>query len=147
MTNIEEKQREHDAFARKLYVHWNAGEMDKFYAMLDPNVRDENASAGESGREGVKKVLDHIRSAMPDLHYTVDEVVSNGDRYACFLTARGTQTGELFGDPPTGKTATWREVRLCRNANGMVIQHRAIIDALGMKTQLGHIQPANRESW
>ena len=84
---------------------------------------------------------------MPDLRYTVETVVSNGDQYVAFLIARGTQTGELFGDPPSGRTAEWREVRLCRNRNGRVIEHRAVIDALGMKTQLGHVHPAKRESW
>jgi predicted ester cyclase len=147
MSNTEQMQREHETFVRRLYDYWNAGNMDAFYANLDPNVRDANAAPGEEGREGVKKVLNHIRSAMPDLRYTVDEVVSNGDRYAAFLTARGTQTGELFGDPPTGRTAEWREVRLCRNRDGKVIEHRAVIDALSMKTQLGHIRPSKRESW
>lgn len=147
MATLEQAQRDHEAFVRQLYTHWNAGNMEAFYAMLDPHVRDANASAGEVGLEGVKRVLDHVRSAMPDLHYTVDEVVSNGDQYAAFLTCRGTQTGELFGDPPTGKSAQWKEVRLCRNRNGLVIEHRAVIDALSLKTQLGHIQPAKRESW
>ena len=144
---MDTSQQDHDTFARALYAAWNAGDMDAFYARIDPHVRDANASEGEAGLEGVKSVLNHIRSAMPDLHYTVDEVISNGDRYAVFLTAKGTQTGELFGDPPTGKTAEWTEVRLCRNRDGRVIEHRAIVDALRMKTQLGHIRPANRESW
>jgi predicted ester cyclase len=148
MANVEQTQREHERFVRELYEYWNSGDMESFYANLDPNVRDANAAPGEEGREGVERVLNHIRSAMPDIRYTVDDVVSDGiDRYAAFLTVRGTQTGELFGDPPTGKTAEWQEVRLCRNRDGKVIEHRAIIDGLRMKTQLGHIKPANRESW
>lgn len=147
MSSSAQGPQDHESFVRQLYRYWNAGDMDAFYSMLDPNVHDANAGPDEKGLEGVKAVLDHIRSAMPDFHYTVDEVVSNGDRYVAFLTARGTQTGELFGDPPTGRTAVWKEARLCRNRDGRVIEHRAIIDALAMKTQLGHIAPPRRESW
>jgi steroid delta-isomerase-like uncharacterized protein len=138
----------HEAFARRFYELWNAGETEAMYAMVDPNVRDLNAAEGEVGLEGVKRALDHVRAAMPDLRYTVDEVFSNGeDRYAVFLTARGTQTGDLFGSPPKNRTAEWREVRVCRMRGGKVIEHRAIVDSLSMMRQLGHIAPPGRESW
>lgn len=144
----EKTMAEHDAFVRRFYELWNTGDTDAMYAMVDPNVRDANAAPGEEGLEGVKRVLNHVRSAMPDLRYTVDEVISNGDdKYAAFLTARGTQTGDLFGSPPKGRTAEWKEVRLCRLREGRVVEHRAIIDALSMMRQLGHIAPPSRESW
>jgi steroid delta-isomerase-like uncharacterized protein len=138
----------HEAFARRFYELWNAGETDTMYGMLDPKVHDFNAAEGEAGREGVMQVLNHIRSALPDLRYTVDDVISDGvDKFAVFLTARGTQTGELFGSPPKNRTAEWREVRVCRLRDGKVIEHRAIVDSLSMMRQLGHIAPPGRESW
>jgi predicted ester cyclase len=149
MPTCEETRAEHEIFARRFYGLWNSGDTDGMYAMLDEHVKDGNAASGEHGREGVKSVLDHIRGAIPNLRYTIDEIVSNGvDRFVVYLTATGTQTGELFGNPPKGKTAAWKEVRLCVLGNGKVVAHRAVLDSLTMMQQLGHIAPpAGRESW
>jgi steroid delta-isomerase-like uncharacterized protein len=148
MQDFEKTIAEHKAFAYRFYELWNAGEMDAMYDMLDEQVHDRNAGAGESGRAGVRKVLDHIRAAMPNLTYTVRDVVSNGtDTFVVFLRPRGTQTGELFGCPPKGQTAEWNEVRLCRLRDGKVIEHSAVIDGLAMYTQLGHVTPPERGSW
>ncbi len=149
MPDFEKTKAEHDAFARRFYQLWNSGDTAAMYDMLDEHVRDGNAASGEHGREGVKSVLDHVRSALPDLKYTVNDVVSNGaDTFVVFLTATGTQTGDLFGSPPKGRKATWKEVRLCKVRDGRVIEHRAVLDSLTMLQQLGHIPPPpGRDSW
>ena len=149
MPDFEKTQAEHVDYARRFYGFWNSGETDRMYEMLDEHVKDGNAASGEHGREGVKFVLNKVRAAIPDLHYTVNEVVSNGiDRFAVFLTAKGTQTGDLFGSPPKGRTAEWKEVRLCVLRDGKTIEHRAVLDSLTMMQQLGHIPPPpGRDSW
>jgi len=148
MADFGKVQAEHEAFAQRFYGLWNSGDTAAMYEMLDEHVKDGNAASGEHGREGVRKVLDHIRSALPDLRYTVNEVVSNGvDRFVVFLTARGTQTGELFGAPPKNRTAEWKEARLCRLRDGKVVEHRAVLDGLTMMEQLGHVPPPGRNSW
>jgi predicted ester cyclase len=149
MPDFEKTRAEHETYARRFYGFWNSGDTQSMYAMLDEHVKDGNAASDEHGREGVIRVLDHVRSAIPDLHYTVNEVVSNGvDRFVVFLTASGTQTGELFGNPPKGRKATWKEVRLCILRNGVTVEHRAVLDSLTMMQQLGHIAPpAGRDSW
>ena len=148
MTDFLRTRHEHEDFARRFYGLWNSGDTAAMYAMLDEHVKDGNAASGEHGREGVQRVLDHIRSAMPDLRYTINEIVSNGeDRFAVFLTASGTQTGELFGAPPLGKSATWKEVRLCVLRDGKVVEHRAVLDSLTMMQQLGHLPQPGRNSW
>lgn len=148
VTDFTKTQAEHEAFARHFYDLWNTGDTEAMYEYLDPNVHDLNAAGNESGREGVKSVLNHIRAALPDLKYTVNEVLSNGiDSFAVFLTASGTQTGELFGAPPKNRKATWREVRRCKLRDGRVVEHRAVVDSLSMMQQLGHVPTPGRDSW
>ncbi|MGE5763663.1 MAG: ester cyclase, partial [Mycobacterium leprae] len=72
----------HRAFAERFYHEWNCGNMEAVYDMLAPDVVDHAASEGEAGREGVRQVLDTVRRAFPDHHYTVEDVISEGDKFA-----------------------------------------------------------------
>ena len=80
-----------------------------------------------------------IRAAYPDFHYTVDEVIAEGDKVVLRVTASGTQRGEFSGMPATGKSATWSEMHIARMTNGQLVEHWAVQDQLGMLQHLGII--------
>lgn len=132
-------------YPHRLYARWNAGDMDGFYAMIDEEVHDVGGDA--NGLAGVRGILDHIRSAFPDFHYTVDQVIVDGEWLAVRLTATGTQAGEFFGWPATGKRATWKEMRYCRVVNDKTVEHHACLDNMGLLAQLGHVQLPERSNW
>jgi predicted ester cyclase len=132
-------------YPHRLYAHWNAGDMDAFYAMIDENVRDVGGDS--QGLAGVRAILDHIREAFPDFQYTVDHVIVEGDWLAVRLTATGTQRGKFFGWPATNKRATWKEIRYCRIKDDKTIEHHACLDNMGLLAQLGHIKLPERSTW
>ena len=41
-----------------------------------------------------------LRTAFPDIHYSIDDAIMCGDQIVHRLTATGTMTGELNGIPP-----------------------------------------------
>ncbi|HLZ36712.1 MAG TPA: ester cyclase [Mycobacteriales bacterium] len=86
-------------------------------------------------------------SAFPDHHYTVEDVISEGDKFAVRLTASGTHLGDFFGIPPTGRHATWTETRIVRVVDGKVVDHWANTDSLGMLRQLGVLPEPGRTNW
>lgn len=89
-------------------------------------------------REGFKMMLPALRAAFPDLAYTIEDQLAEGDRVAQRLTGRGTLKGEFMGMQPTGKTAVWQEMHFHRfDANGKVAEHWDITDEMTMLTQLG----------
>ena len=137
----------HRAFAERFYHEWNCGNMEAVYDMLAPDIVDHAASEGEAGREGVRQVLDTVRRAFPDHHYTVEDVISEGDKFAVRLTATGTHLGDFFGIPPTGRHATWTETRIVRVVDGKVVDHWANTDSLGMLRQLGVLPEPGRANW
>jgi len=47
-------------------------------------------------------------AAVPDRKLVHDDILSKGDKVLIRWTNSGTNTGPLFGNPPTGKT-------ICRN--------------------------------
>lgn len=140
-----------EQYVHELYSAWNAGDMEAFYARIDADVEDHNAGENEEGQEGVRTALDTIRAAFPDHRYVVERVVADEQQQmvAVHLTASGThEGGDFFGIPPSGRSATWPEIRIARIVDGRTVEHWSSVDSLAMMTQLGHVEPPRtRASW
>src|SRR6188472_676810 len=55
------------------------------------------------GPEGTKKYASAIIAAVPDRKIVHDDIFAKGDKVLIRWTLRGTNTGPIFGNPPTGK--------------------------------------------
>jgi predicted ester cyclase len=91
-------------------------------------------------RDGFKQSLKAIRSAFPDVRYTIESSIACGNEVVHYLKATGTMTGEYMGVQPTGKHAEWTEIHIGRGVNGRLTEHWSIVDMLGMLVQLGIVQ-------
>ncbi len=80
-----------------------------------------------------------LRTAMPDLQFTIEDMVAEGDKVVWRWTVRGTQTGPLMGLPPTGKRATVTGIIISRFANGKWQEDYNNWDTFGMLKQMGVI--------
>jgi predicted ester cyclase len=69
-------------------------------------------------REGFKQTAIALKTAFPDLRYTIEDVIESGDKIVHRLTASGTMKADFLGMPATGKHATWTEVHIGRVVNG-----------------------------
>ena len=92
-----------------------------------------------TGLAGFKAFVAAMREAFPDLHLTVEDEITEGDKVVQRITTRGTMKGAFLGMPPTGKQATWTEMHIARVADGKLVEHWGSIDQLGMLQQLGVI--------
>ena len=89
------------------------------------------------GPEGVKQLLIATRSAFPDLRYTIEALVAEGDTVAILYTWRGTHTGALGGIPATGREVSAMGVMVCRVTGGRIVEEWDVDDRLGVMQQLG----------
>ena len=92
-----------------------------------------------SGPEGTKMFVTVYRNAFPDVQFTIDEQIAEGDKVVTRWTATGTHKGELAGIPPTGKSSTVTGVAVNRIVNGKMVESWGIFDQFGMLQQLGVI--------
>ncbi len=95
-------------------------------------------------RDGFKQFVTSLRTAFPDLRYTIDDSIESGDKFVTRLTASGTMRGEFAGMPATNKYATWHEIHVVRVANEQIVEHWGLIQELGMLVQLGVIAAPGR---
>jgi len=89
------------------------------------------------GREGLKEVIGQIRSAFPDIRWTVDEMVAEGDKVFSRFTWSGTHEGAFLGVPATGRRITVKGMVIDRLVSGKMADSRILMDTLGMMQQLG----------
>ena len=96
---------------------------------------------GTSTLEGYKQGLAGIFAAFPDVHYTIHDVIAEGEKATVRWTASGTQKGEVFGIPPTGKHVTWTGINIFRIVDGKIVEMWFEGNILGIYRQLGAYPP------
>ena len=91
------------------------------------------------GPEGFKQLITMYRTAFPDLHLDVDELIAEGDTVVARWTGRGTHQAELMGIAPTGKQVTVSGVVITHFRGDKAAEDWELIDTLGMLQQLGAV--------
>jgi predicted ester cyclase len=118
----------------------NQGRLEVLDEAIAPRFTEHMEMPGHtSSREGFKAFLRDYTAAFPDVKYTVLREISEGDLVVQYVSATGTTKGDFGGMRPTGKSATWTEMQISRMEHGKAVEHWAVVDMLGMFTQLGLI--------
>jgi predicted ester cyclase len=121
------------------------GKMELIDELFAPDYVDRTPQPGVAPtRDGLRQWVTALRTAFPDIRYTLEDTVEAGDKWVGRVTASGTMTGAFAGMPATGKHATWNEIHINRMANGQVIEHWGVVQELGMLVQLGVIPSPER---
>jgi steroid delta-isomerase-like uncharacterized protein len=118
---------------------WNKGNTDLLPELIAPNyVAHSIGGTDVKGPEGFKKqMVMAIRTALPDVHYTIDSLVAEGDMVAARYTATGTFTGEVANLKPTGKKVSLKSAVFHRFENGKQVEAWSYSDSLDQSRQLG----------
>ncbi|MEP7148387.1 MAG: ester cyclase [Acidobacteriota bacterium] len=91
------------------------------------------------GRENFKPFFRSFVSAFPDIHVTVEDAVSEGDKMSCRCIVRGTHTGDGLGFPPTNMPVEFTGGGLCTLTDGRFSEVWNEFDFLRMNTQMGTV--------
>ena len=93
------------------------------------------------GLEGLKDVLRGLRSAFPDMHWSVQEQIVEGDKVLSRFEWKGTHRGLFLGVPPTDRPVSVWGMVIDRFEGGKIKETRIIMDTLGLMMQLGMVLP------
>jgi steroid delta-isomerase-like uncharacterized protein len=119
---------------------WNQGKLNTINELVAEGAtfHDPNVPGGKfTGPQGFKQFVEIYRGAFPDVHFTINDQIAEGDKVATRWTATGTQKGALMGIAPTNKHSTVTGTDLERYENGKVVEGWLSYDMLGMLQQLG----------
>jgi steroid delta-isomerase-like uncharacterized protein len=88
---------------------------------------------------GLKQTAVEMQRAFPDVQWTVDDLIAEGDKIAARVTMHGTQQGDLMGIPASGRSVMASNFDIIRFEDSKVVEHWGLFDSLGMLQQLGVI--------
>ena len=83
-------------------------------------------------------------TALPDLEWTFDEVIVQGNQVAARWTIRGTHDGDLLGFAATGNPVEYTGISFFTVQCGKIVAFQTEMDAAGLVEQVG--APVRRES-
>ena len=128
---------------RMLEEAFGQGKLEVVDEVLDPDFvcYDPNSESGAvGGADTIKQEIEWFRNAIPDLTYTVDDQVAEGEKVVSRYTATGTHQGEFFGVTPTGKRIEMSGIQIDRfDDNGRMVEEWPEYDLLGAMKQMGAI--------
>jgi len=121
---------------------------DEGFATGDGAVVDEICSpdlvehqfglSGDSAAaiQHVKDAMRQVHGAVPDISFTIEESVENGDKLWVRVRAQGTATGPFFG-PPSGRPIDFTVFDVVRVVDGRIVEHWGVPDRFAMLAQTG----------
>jgi steroid delta-isomerase-like uncharacterized protein len=125
---------------RRFFGAVNAGDIDALDDLIADDVIEHEEMPGlEPNKEGIKQFFAMFRSAFPDLHIDVHEMLVDGDLVCARAVVTGTHQGELMGMPPTGRRMEMQMIDIVRVRGGQAAEHWGVADNMAMMQQLGAV--------
>lgn len=118
---------------------WHQGNLSRIDELFAPDAVSHDPGMDVQGTEAIKQFVASMRAAFPDLHYTVEDQIADGDKVVVRYIGRGTHQGALLGIPPTEKQISYTGIAIQRFADGKIAEQWAEADGLGLMRQLGAI--------
>lgn len=133
---------EHSQLIRRWFEQvWNQGRLDAIDQMSHPHT--QGYGQAEQGKQididEFKKLWSGLRTAFPDIQFTIHDTIEQGDKVAARWTATLTHKGEFLGFGATGRTANITGISLQRWQDGKIIEGWDNWDQLGLLVQIGAV--------
>ena len=124
--------------ARRYFEGWaNRGDPLVADALIATNVVLRNPPHVVQGLATYKQGMAAFHAAFPDLRFTIEEEIAEGNSIAVRWTMRATHLGEYQGRAPTGKKVTVTGISIFQIADGKIQDIAVNMDRLGQFEQLG----------
>lgn len=135
---------ENKALARRWMEEiWEKASSTAMDELLAPDfVFNYSAPGVTPDREGYKQTVNGLFVSFPDVKWTTEDMVAEGDKVAVHWTGRGTHKGEFWRVAPTGKQVTMRGISIMRIEGGKIVKEVGYNNMLDVLEQLGAFPPS-----
>lgn len=132
---------------------WNKGQLDVADEVLADNYIEHPSAHLDNGPDGngngngngdqargpepMKNFIRMFLNAFPDMQFTIERIIAEGDEVAVHLTGNGTHMGELNGLPATGKRVMVAGAAVHRIEGDKIVETYQVVDRLALRQQLG----------
>lgn len=122
---------------------WNQRRLDVADAIFAKECITHQLRSGgpvDAVHRGPDEMKEHVAgwvASFPDLRFSVEQMLSEGDRVATQLLMEGTHQGAWMGIPASGKKMQIRMFTVHRIVHGKIVEDWVLVEALGLFQQLG----------
>lgn len=123
----------------ELVEAWNAHDPERVAALYAPTYEgtDVGEASPQRGPQAVRQRVARYLSAFPDLEFTEQETLVQGQRAALEWTARGTHQGPLMNIPATNRPTEIRGMSVLTVEEGKITRETSIWDVAGFLRSIG----------
>jgi steroid delta-isomerase-like uncharacterized protein len=121
---------------------FNQGDLAVADEIVAADYVNHNPAPGETpGLAGLKGFVTGLRAGFPDVVFTIDDQIAEGDKVVTRYTITGTHTAEFAGIPATGRPVTIGVINIHCVVDGQIREGWLKWDTLDFMQQLGVIPP------
>lgn len=122
---------------------WNDGNVEAVGELVRPDFvrhHERNRDADLHGTDALRGWVLAVREALPDLRFSIEQIVGEDDKVMVHVEGAGTHRGTLKGVAPTGARLTFTATAIVRVAGGRLAEAWVIADTLGILQRLGAVR-------
>ena len=101
---------------------WNKRDLSVIPEVIAPNYVGNNPEANYNGLDGFERLVKVYNTAVPDMHWTVEDIFGEGDKLAIRIHVTGTQTGKVGDTEPTGEPVDTVTLLVNRYVDGKCVE-------------------------
>lgn len=129
---------ENKTIALRTYEIVSSGNLDALDEIMDPDFIDHHPQPQQGpGLEGLKRQFSELLDSFPDVQWTAEDAVAEGDKVATRTTIHGTHQRNYRGIPATGKQISVPIVDIVRIVDGRIVERWGVEDQFSLLQQLG----------
>ena len=116
----------------------NQGKMETIDEVISPTYVSHYPAGYDlgGGPDDVKQIVTSMRRGFPNVHFTIEDFVSQGEKVVARWTFHGTHDGNFMGITPTGKEVAVAGVAVYRIENEKIEEVWLSWDVFGLLKQL-----------
>jgi predicted ester cyclase len=133
--------------ARRVFDEiWSEGQLDVADELLSPDFVGRPGGLGEPfhGPAGAKEFIGRLREGFPDITFTIEDMIGEGDLVAARWVAVGTHDGEFMGLDATERQATFGGMTFLRFEQDRIAEGWTQLDALTLMRAIQALPEAVR---
>jgi steroid delta-isomerase-like uncharacterized protein len=131
---------ENKAIVRRTWEDlFNKGILATADELISANFINHAAPGSLPGPSSFKQLVTMYRAAFPDVQFSIEDLLGDGDKVVIRNVFGGTHQGSFMGIPATGKRVSQAQIHIVRVVDGQIAEHWAVRDDLSLMRQLGAV--------